>query len=323
VIYVKNNVKELLDNRLTRARTLLPDVVAMAGSCDPYQQAEKEFKNTRQCLEVLNKHKYPVEIGTKSTLVTRDLDLLSEIAKNNWCTVGITITTTDAELARFLEPWAPEPDRRFETIKEIKKGGKIQAGVNFMPIVPFLGDSDENLENIMRGAKDADADFILFAGGMTMRDNQALWFFKNLEKRYPGLVKKYKELYNAKITPEKGYEGSYGPAKKYGKAIHKKMFELCKKYDISYRIKRFIPDDFRKLNYLIAEEFLNEAFVEQAIGKPYSNLFWAGQNIQNLKESIADIAERGELQGIRNVNEDLEDRINEFLSKRKIRKFRF
>jgi len=103
----------------------------------------------------------------------------------------------------------------------------------------------------------------------------------------------------------------------------KKAFELCEKYGIRYRMKRFIPDDFRKYNYQIAEQFLNESYVLQCKGKPWTKLFWAGQNIQNLKESIIDIADRGELRTIRNVNEDLERRIFDFIAKKKIKKFRF
>jgi DNA repair photolyase len=269
-------------------------------------------------LEVLAKHKYPVNIGTKATLVKRDVDLLSQIGSDTWCAVSITITTTDDDLSKFLEPEAPAPEQRFETIKDLKKENNIQVGINFMPIVPFLWDSDENLEEMVRRAKNAGADYILFAAGMTMRDNQAKWFFKRLQEDYPELVDRYLKLYNAKITPGKSYEGSYGPNKSYTKRITKKMIQLYQKYNINCRMKRFIPEDFRKYNYLIAEEFLNEAFILQYTGKPYTSIFWAGQNIQNLKESIVDVAARDELQSIRNVNGELENRINGFLSRQKI-----
>ncbi len=81
-IIIKKDVSSMLDKRLTNARALLPDVVAFSGACDPYQPAEAKFKNTRQCLEVLEKHKYPVHIITKSKLVLRDLDLLEKIGSN-------------------------------------------------------------------------------------------------------------------------------------------------------------------------------------------------------------------------------------------------
>lgn len=79
------------------------------------------------------------------------------------------------------------------------------------------------------------------------------------------------------------------------------------------RIRRFIPGDFRRENYRIAQVFLNEAYELQCRGKAWSNLHWAGQNIQNLKESIADVAARGELRSIRNVTPDPAVRIEKLL----------
>jgi DNA repair photolyase len=309
---VKENVKELLDNRLSRARTLLPDVVSMSGTCDPYQPAEKKFQNTRKCLEVLAKHKYPVGICTKSTLVTRDIDILKKIANNNWCAVTLTITTTDKDLAKFLEPGSPSPQERLETISILKKAGLTQIGVNFMPIVPFLCDSDENLENVIKAVKSAGADYILFAG-MTLRDNQARWLINRLKNTYPEVVPNMLKLYNGSYSDNFGYRGRYSPPGYYYKPLMKRAYALCEKYNLGYRMKRFIPDDFRRLNYLISEQFLNEAFDYQYKGKPWKDLHWAGQNIQNLNESIVDIASRGELRKIRNVDDSLEKRINIFL----------
>jgi len=310
LIYIKNDVGTMLDNRLGRARTLLPDVVAIGGTCDAYQPAEAKFQNTRRCLEVLLKHQYPVIFSTKSLLVLRNLDLLSRIAEETWCTVGVTITTQDEELARFLEPRAPNPNKRLEAIGEIKKQApQIQVGVNFIPIVPYLGDSTENMESVVAGAKESGADFILFGGGMTMRDNQALWFLKRLSGKFPHLVEKFEELYQWKYTPDVGYAGRYEPLKSYAKKIHRKMLALCERYRISFRIKRYIPDDFRKLNYLVAESLLNESYLAQMQGKAWMSTFWAGQNINNLAESISGIAQRGELQTIRNVGPAIEERI--------------
>ena len=312
VIYAKTNAAEMLDGRIRRARTLLPDVVVMSGAGDPYQPAEEKYGNTRACLEVLERHRYPVHIITKSTLVTKDLDILSKIARNNWSAVSVTITTTDDQVSRFLEPRAPLPAERFETLRRIKKEGKILAGITLMPIVPFLEDGDEMLESIVRQARDAGVDYILFAGGMTMRDRQAEWYLRRLGEEYPELVPRYLELYDAGMTDGK-YKGRYGPPKKYSVKIHRKMFELCEKYGINYRMPRFIPDDFRRENYIIAEELLVEAYVAQFLGKPWTNVHWAGQNINNLKESIRGIAGRGELRSIRNVNAVLEKRINKRL----------
>jgi DNA repair photolyase len=317
LIYVKNNVGAMLENRLRRARTLLPDVVAIGGTCDAYQPAEASYKNTRQCLEVLLKCHYPVIISTKSPLISRDLDMLSRIAKDSWCAIGVTITTLDSKLAGFLEPRAPLPKKRLNAVKEIKERcPEIQAGLNFIPIVPFLGDDEKNMEEVVAGTKMAGADFILFGGGMTLRDNQASWFLQRLSQEFPHLVEKYEELYEGRYTPAEGYHGRYEPVKSYSKQIHRKMLELCKKYELNFRIKRYTPEDFRKQNYLVAQKLLDESYLSQMMGKPWTKTFWAGQNINNLGESIEDIAERNELGKIRNVDPSIEEYVLNLLGDR-------
>jgi len=307
LICVKNNVGAMLGDRLRRARTLLPDVAAIGGTCDAYQPAEESYANTRQCLEVLLRYHYPVIISTKSTLILRDLDILSRIAEDSWCAISVTITTLDRKLAGFLEPRAPLPEKRLNVVKETKEAcPEIQAGVNFIPIVPFLSDDAKNMEEVVAGTKRAGADFILFGGGMTLRDSQASWFMRRLSEELPHLVEEYEELYQAKYTPAEGYRGRYEPGKSYLKRIHRKMLELCKEYQLSFRIKRYIPEDFRKQNYLVTQKLLDESYLCQMLGRPWTKTFWAGQNINNLGESIEDIARRGELRGIRNVDSSIE-----------------
>ncbi len=308
IIYIKNNVRTMLDNRLSRARALLPDVVAIGGTCDAYQPAEASYNNTRQCLEVLLKHHYPVCISTKSTLISRDMDILSRIAGDTWCTIGVTITTLDTKLARLLEPKAPAPQKRLKVIKEIKKKcPQIQVGVNFIPIIPFLGDSEENMEGVASAAREAGADFILFGGGMTLRDSQAAWFMEKLSQKFPHLVKKYEELYQGKYSPAEGYQGKYEPQKRYLRQIHRTMLGLCENYRLNFRLKRYIPQDFRRQNYIVAQRLLNESYLSQMMGKTWTKTFWAGQNINNLREPIEDLAKRNELGKIRNVVPTIEE----------------
>ncbi len=163
---------------------------------------------------------------------------------------------------------------------------------------------------MVKNTKEVEADYILFGGGMTMRDAQAKWFLKHLKENYQEFVEGYEGLYQFRYNPD-SYEGTYEPKRSYAVKIHKKLFALCEKYKIPYRIKRFIPEDFRRENYLVAGKLLNEAYRLQMLGKAWSNIHWAGQNIQNLKESIVDIAKRGELHKIRNVNDEIESFIKE------------
>jgi len=177
-----------------------------------------------------------------------------------------------------------------------------------IPVIPFLTDSDEDLENIVIAAKESGADYFLFGSGMTMRDTQADYFLTHLKNNYPELIHGYEDLYSFKYQPGV-YNGDYGVKRSYNINICRKLFALCEMYDIPYRIKRFIPDDFRKMNYIIAEKLLNRAYYLQMTGKAWSNLYWAGMNIQNQKEPVEDIAKRSELHLIRNVN----DEISEFI----------
>jgi DNA repair photolyase len=236
---------------------------------------------------------------------------MEDIGKKTWACISITITTTNPDIAKFLEQRVPKPKARFEMIKSIKERTKhIQAGVLFIPVVPYLCDTDKILEDMVKQTKLSGADYILFGGGMTMRDLQAVWFLKHLKERYPELIEKYEELYKFEYSLD-SYEGTYEPKRSYCLKIHKKLFALCKRYNLPYRIKRFIPDDFRRENYLIAEKLLNKAYKLQMLGKAWSNLHWAGQNIQNLKESILEVAKRSDLQKIRNVDEEIESIIKE------------
>jgi DNA repair photolyase len=313
-ILVKKNIGSMLDKRLTNARTLLPDVTGTGGTTDPYQPAEKKYENTKQCLQVLAKHRYPVLVGTKSNLVLRDLDLLETIGKNNWCTVGITITTTDPEKAKFLEPSAPSPEVRFSTIGSIKEKTKhVQVGVWLIPVVPFLTDSESDLEGVVRASKEVGADFILFGGGMTMRDMQANWFLKHLQERHQTLLKNYQDLYKFRYNPDI-YGGQYEPSRQYSTAITTKFLALVEKHRMPARMKRYIPKDFRRDNYIIAEKLLNESYRLQTHGEAWSSKFWAGQNIQNLKEPISNVMRKNELQKIRNVNEEIEASIREYFA---------
>ena len=312
-IVIKQDVGKMLDQRLSRARTLLPDVVGMGGVTDSYQAAERKFGNSRQILEVLAKHQYPVHLFTKSTWVTKDLDLLEEIAQQTWSTVSITITTMDADIASFLDKRAPSPQKRLATLTEIKeKAPHVQAGVLFMPLVPFLADSSEAFKAMVFESKAAGADYMLFGGGMTLRNKQALWFLQNLKERYPELIKPYSKLYRFTVGADE-YNGRYYPSSSYFKPKHRQLLALCEAAQLPHRIKRFIPNDYRRTNYLIAEQLLNEAYRQQMVGKPYENLHWAGQNIQNLKEPIEEIAARGELTTIRNVRGPILEKVNHLL----------
>jgi len=309
IIYVKQDVKCKLEDRLKRARTLLPDVVAFGGTADAYQPAEKINQNSRQILEVLAKYKYPVSFSTKSTLILRDLDLFNQVAMDTWCYIAFTITSVDETVCSFLEPRASSAEERFLALETIKRDyPAIQTGVNFMPIVPFLADSEENLEAMIRSIHEVKADFVLFAG-LTMRDKQGEYYLTKVKESYPELVEKYQELYQDNYVPTNV---------EYMNEINRKVLELCRKYSVKYRIKRWIPTDFRRVNYLIAQELADYSYELQIQGKPkraYNKWLWAAHYINNLSESIATLAQKNQLETIRNVKGEVKEEVEELIKK--------
>ncbi len=309
-VIIKTNFDKKLDQRLKRARTLLPDVIAPGGVNDAYQPIEKKIEHTRKVLEVIAKHKYPINIATKSKLVTRDIDILKKIADDTWCTVGFSISTTDEELAEFLEPYSSSPSERLEALKILKKEAPhIQVGTYFIPIIPFLADDDENLENIIKQSNNAGADFVLFSPGLTMRDSQAKYFLKKLkESNYKHVVKPLLEL----------FKGQMHPPSEYHKKFNNKLWNLCQKYKVNVRVKRWIPSDFRKWNYKLSELLLNKEYIDALkTGKSNKTLMWAGLNLNNLEESILDVYKRGELHTIKNFNPKIIEIIEPYLEKSK------
>jgi DNA repair photolyase len=309
-VIVKTNLDKTLDRRIKNSRRLLPDVIGPGGVCDAYQPIELEVENTLKILKVIEKHRFPVNIATKSNLITRDTDILNRIADDTWCTVGFSITTMNEELAQFLEPHSSSPNERLEALNQIKRmAPNIQVGTYFMPIIPFLEDDDENLKAVIKKSKEAGADFILFAPGLTLRDAQAEFFIKKLkESNYNHVVKSLLNL----------YKGQIGPPKEYVNKMHKKLLALCQKYDITVREKRWIPNDYRKLNYEISELLLVKNYMDElSFGKSDKSFYWAGLILNNLEESIIKVYNRGELATLKNFNSKVREFVEPYLKRSK------
>lgn len=139
-IFVKEDAPELLRQELM-AKRWQPKTLAFCGVTDAYQPIERRLRLTRRCLEVLAEFRNPASIITKSHLVTRDIDVLSELARHQAVSVAISITTLDGELARKLEPRAATPAARMQAIEELNRAG-IPAGVSVAPIIPGLTDHE-------------------------------------------------------------------------------------------------------------------------------------------------------------------------------------
>lgn len=128
--------------------------LAMGTNTDPYQPIERDRRITRTCLEVLAEANHPVALVTKGTLVERDIDILSEMGRQKLARVGISVTTLDENLARRMEPRAPTPKRRLQTISRLVQKG-IEVRVMASPMVPAM--TDHELEAILKAGAEAGA----------------------------------------------------------------------------------------------------------------------------------------------------------------------
>ena len=152
-IMVKHDAPELLREAFLSPRWQ-PQVVSLSGNTDCYQPVERRLQLTRRCLEVFRDFRNPVGIVTKSTLVTRDVDLLSELAGDGAAHVFVSITSLDGEVARRMEPRAARPERRLEAVRELSSAG-IPVGVIAAPVIPGL--NDEEIPRILQAAASAGA----------------------------------------------------------------------------------------------------------------------------------------------------------------------
>ncbi len=156
-IYLKENAAWLLEQELGRIDP--NQEIAIGTATDPYQPIERRVGLTRSILEVFSRRSgYKVGIISKSNLVLRDIDLLQRIAERNTLVVHLTITTTDAKLARKLEPRAPRPDLRFAAVKRLREAG-IRTGVMCSPLLPGINDAEPAVERVAKAAAEAKASF--------------------------------------------------------------------------------------------------------------------------------------------------------------------
>ncbi|CDD45914.1 radical SAM domain protein [Firmicutes bacterium CAG:534] len=192
-VEVKKNGPELLEQALRRKRKRC--MIGTGAMSDPYQPLEKELRLTRRCLELIDEYGFGLAIQTKSDLILRDLDLLKSISRKTKCVVQITLTTSDEDLCRILEPGVCTTKRRIEVLRILKEEG-ISTLVWMTPILPFLNDTKENIEGILDAcAREKVYGIMNFGIGLTLRDGDRQYFYRKLDHHFPGLKQRYVETY--------------------------------------------------------------------------------------------------------------------------------
>lgn len=221
-LIVKKNAVELLAKELKSKRK--KGTIGTGSMSDPYTKSEKEYNLTRGCLEVISKYNYPVHLTTKSNLILRDIDILQEINKI-YASVALTITTSDDDLAKIVEPFAPSSTDRFKCLGILSSIG-ITTSITMMPVLPFLEDTEKNILDIANKANYYGVKYIIPWIGMSLRDRQRDYYYKNLDVHFPGLRQKYEKRYKDR------YKCNCPNMNKLGYAL----LDACSKYNISLKM---------------------------------------------------------------------------------------
>ena len=225
-IYVKQHAAEMLRRDLRRVKP--NQGIAIGTATDPYQPAEKKYEVTRAILEEMARQR-GLEIGivSKSTLMLRDIDVMRRVAERNRLVVNVTITTLDVNLARILEPRAPRPDLRLDTVRILNESG-IDAGVICAPVLPEITDKAGDLEALVRATAQAGGKYI-YANPLFLKPCSAAVFLPFLEKEFPALVDSYRRRFETRAF--------VSPA--YHKRISELMTKFRKKYGFTSQYERY------------------------------------------------------------------------------------
>ncbi|MBL8799122.1 MAG: PA0069 family radical SAM protein [Planctomycetia bacterium] len=243
-IVVKEDAPQLLRKELMSPQWQ-PQSLALSGVTDCYQPVERQLQLTRRCLEVLAEFRNPVGIVTKNSLVTRDLDLLANLARDDAAMVYLSISTLDADLAGRLEPRAVRPAARLEALRTLHAAG-IPVGVLTAPVIPGL--NDHELPAILAAAAEAGA---VSAGYVTLRLPHGLaalfedWLERHLPQRKDKILGRIRELRGGKLNDPQFNSRMRGQGP-LADAI-RDIFELgCKKAGIANRGRSLSTAAFRR-----------------------------------------------------------------------------
>jgi DNA repair photolyase len=304
-VTVKVNAIDLLRRELDPKRKRVPfkrSFIMMGGGVgDSYQPLERKYELTRKALELMYEYNFPVHMLTKSTLIKRDIDILKEINKQSRAIVSFSFSSVDDKISAIFEPGVPPPAERLQTISFFKNEG-ISCGMFLLPVIPFLTDTSELLEQTVSKAKEAGVDFVIF-GGMTLKEGrQKDYFFDALRRTHPELIAEYQNIY-------RGSEWGEATREYYG-SISQRFNSIAQKYKMPRRMPMALYRDILEQNDLAVVILEHIDYLLKLEGRS-SSFGFAAYSISQLKEPLS--AMKGELQKIKGVSKAVEPVILEIL----------
>jgi DNA repair photolyase len=202
-IYSKSNAPEILESQLKDCKFKVIEPVMISSATDAYQPAELKFELTRKCVRILQKYRIPYYVFTKSTLISRDIELHQQYKDN--CFLVWSITTCNEDIRRIVEPGTPPASALFKVIKRFSDAG-VRCAVNIDPIIPLITDSMNDIDLIFDNCFNSGVRYIF---GATLRLRADIWermksIFKMLNKEDEG-IEEYKRLFHFKEPLDHGY----------------------------------------------------------------------------------------------------------------------
>ncbi|OGO14872.1 MAG: hypothetical protein A2Z14_15900 [Chloroflexi bacterium RBG_16_48_8] len=280
LIQVKINAVELLKRELP---ALEHEVISVG---DWQQPAEDRYQISRQMLEMVKVHGFPLFIVERSPLLTRDLDLLTDINQQTWVGVLFSMSSLDPALKRTFEPHSPGVKRRLQAMEKLANTG-ILVGTSIVPIFPFVGDDKKQLEELIRATRGHGGSCVL-AGGLTMDGLQAERTLAAARRLDPALVNRWREFYNWKVNGKP----QYGPPRAYNARLGLLVRELCEKHGLLDRMPRYTSPGPLSINKRIAEKLFLKTYdleLEQATNQRIWAYRKAAWTVDELPESIDEI----------------------------------
>ncbi len=243
-LFVKPDAPELLRKELA-SPNYKPRTIAMGTNTDPYQPIERKWKLTRRILEVLRDANHPVGIVTKSVLVLRDLDILSEMAAKGLAKVALSVTTLDPKLARAMEPRASTPSKRLEAIRELSRAG-VPAAIMTAPIVPAINDSEiERLLDAGAANGAVEAGFVMLKMPFEIKDLFREWLREHFPDKEKHVISLIRDIHGGK-----DYDSTWGLRQTgtgpYAWSIGRRFELACNRLNLNVRSYRLTTSLFKK-----------------------------------------------------------------------------